>query len=141
MKTLSSLLLAGVLALTSGCLNSATASAPEQGRWRLEKADDLVLPADNVQFSVEFSPDDGGVSGQVACNRWRGTLVEESAQFKLQNASSTRKRCPSAAAPALATLEQTFLKKLSDGARSSHEGAAWTLTFTDGTRWVFAPLP
>jgi heat shock protein HslJ len=140
MKTLSSLLLAGVLALTSGCLNSATASAPEQGRWRLEKAGNLVLPADSVQFSVEFSATDGGVSGQVACNRWRGMFVDGSGLFKLQNASSTKKRCPSAA-PALATLEQTFLKKLSDGARSSHEGAAWTLTFTDGTRWVFAPLP
>lgn len=140
MKTLSCLTLAGALTLTSGCLNSATASAPEHGRWRLEKAGDLVLPADNVQFSVEFSPDDGGVSGQVACNRWRGTLVEGSAQFKLQNASSTRKRCPSAA-PALATLEQTFLKKLTEGASPSQVSATWTLTFKDGTRWVFATMP
>lgn len=139
MKTLSGLLLAGALAMTSGCLNSATASAPEQGRWRLTKAGDLVLPADSLQFSVEFSDTDGGVAGQVACNRWRGTLMDVNGQFKLQNASSTKKRCPSAA-PALATLEQTFLKKLSEGARSSHEGAAWTLTFTDGARWVFAPL-
>lgn len=140
MKTLSGLLLAGVLAMASGCLNSATASSPEEGRWRLTKAGDLVLPAESMQFSVEFSATDGGVSGQVACNRWRGMLVNGSGSFKLQNASSTKKRCASAA-PALTTLEQTFLKKLSEGARTSHEGAAWTLTFTDGTRWVFAPLP
>lgn len=128
------------VAVSAGCTHSTAATAPTQGLWRLNSAGNLTMPDAAVRFSIEMSSGDTTVTGRVACNRWKGSKAADDAQFRLEHASSTRKRCP-VESTALTALEQTFLARLGEGAKSTLQGSEWVLTFADGTSWVFVPHP
>jgi heat shock protein HslJ len=135
------LVVLGLMVVAACASTTMKASSDNQwvGDWVLQTVtkDKATWSAEDqtTVYSISFDPE-MNVTGNVACNQWKGVATVSEAGLQIASAGATKKRCH-IANEQLAALEYRFLPALKQPLKYQLSGETLELHITQDETWRF----